>query len=40
MSGFYTSYGFDYWSNDIFGGFMWQWDDDHPVAGNFGGCGQ
>ena len=34
--GLYTSYGFDYWSNDIFGGFMWQWDDDHPVAGNFG----
>ena len=34
--GLYTSYGFDYWSNDVFGGFIWPWDDDHPVAGNFG----
>ncbi len=34
--GLYTSYGFDYWNNDVFGGFIWPWDDDHPVAGNFG----
>ena len=34
--GLYTSYDLGYWSNDIFGGFTWIWDDSDPVPGNFG----
>ncbi len=34
--GVYTSHSFDYWNNDVFGGFVWIWDDGDPIPGNFG----